>query len=256
VNVYWFEQCAADMPADDEWLSDAERIRSAALRVPKRRADWRLGRLTAKRAVAAYLRRNTRLNDLAQIELKLAPSGAPVAFTGNTRAPCSLSLSHRAGRALCAIADPTLQIGCDLEVIEPRSDAFISDYFTGTEQDMIAGTPLAQRDAIATLLWSLKETALKALEVGLRADTRSVEVSLPAPYLIEHQTEGQWRPATVCCSSGDVFWCGWKRSGDLIYTLASSHCFRPVELQFEPTAIQPSRPVAHSRPHIHIGSEV
>jgi 4'-phosphopantetheinyl transferase len=256
VNVYWFEQCAADMPAEDDWLSDAERIRAAELRVPKRCADWRLGRWTAKRAVATYLRRSTKLNDLAQIELKLAPSGAPVAFTGNTRAPCSLSVSHSTGRALCAISDSTLRIGCDLELVEPRSDAFIGDYFTGTEQDTIARTPLAQRDAIATLLWSLKESALKALEVGLRADTRSVEVSLAAPYLVEHQAEHEWQPATVRCTSGDVFYCEWKRSGDLIDTLASSSCFRPVQLQSQPTSKQPQAPVEHIRRLIPIGSEV
>jgi len=31
-----------------------------------------------------------------------------------------------------------VEIGCDLEVVEPRSDAFVADYFTSEEQALIA----------------------------------------------------------------------------------------------------------------------
>ena len=44
MDVYWYEQCAVDVPVADDWLSDSEKARVAAFRIPKRRADWRLGR--------------------------------------------------------------------------------------------------------------------------------------------------------------------------------------------------------------------
>ncbi len=31
-----------------------------------------------------------------------------------------------------------VELGCDLEVIEPRSEAFLSDYFTAEEQALVA----------------------------------------------------------------------------------------------------------------------
>ena len=55
MNVYWLEQSDGDVPVGDGWLSAGERATLDRLRIPKRRADWRLGRWTAKCAAAAYL---------------------------------------------------------------------------------------------------------------------------------------------------------------------------------------------------------
>ena len=50
--------------------------------------------------------------------------------------------------------------------IEPRSDAFVADYFTIEEQALVARASAADRDRILALLWSGKESALKALREG------------------------------------------------------------------------------------------
>ena len=76
-----------------------------------------------------------------------------------------------------AAADGVL--GCDLEVIEPHSDAFITDFFTAEEQALITKASAEDRFLVATLLWSAKESALKALHAGLRLGTLSVAV-IPA----------------------------------------------------------------------------
>ena len=52
---HWLEQTEADLPAANDWLSAGERLRLDGMRFAKRHADWRLGRWTAKRALAAYL---------------------------------------------------------------------------------------------------------------------------------------------------------------------------------------------------------
>ena len=54
-QAYWLEQTEADVPAVNEWLSAEERARLADLRFHKRWTEWRLGRWTAKRAVAWWL---------------------------------------------------------------------------------------------------------------------------------------------------------------------------------------------------------
>ena len=135
----------------------------------------KLGRWTAKHAVAACLQLPADLPSLASIEVRPGPSGAPETFLGNKWAPVTISLSHRAGRAVCAVAPDGGALGCDLEVIEPHSDAFIADYFATEEQALVARAAPADRPGLVTLLWSAKESALKALRAGLRLDTRSCD---------------------------------------------------------------------------------
>lgn len=91
----WLIRCAADVPAGDAWLSARERRTGAGLRVRRRRRDWRLGRFAAKAAVGSWLSVAPE-----RVEILPAPDGAPEAWVDGERAPVSVSLSHRAGRAL------------------------------------------------------------------------------------------------------------------------------------------------------------
>ena len=147
MDVYWLEQIEGDLPADDSWLSATEIAHMNSMRIPKRRADWRLGRWTAKRAFAARLDIPAPLRLLASIEIRPAASGAPELFFANKPAGATISLTHCDGRAACAIASPGTVLGCDMESIEPRSDIFIADYFTEEEQAFIAQSPSADRSA-------------------------------------------------------------------------------------------------------------
>ncbi len=175
MNVYWLEQTEADVPADNDWLSAREAVCLNAMRVAKRRADWRLGRWTAKRALSVILDMPA-YPLFRKIEIRAAASGAPEAFFDNRPAAVTISLSHRASIAACAVAISGVEMGCDLEMIEPRSAAFVADYFTLEEQELVARASAAERDPLTALLWSGKESALKALREGLRLDTRSVIV--------------------------------------------------------------------------------
>jgi 4'-phosphopantetheinyl transferase len=209
MHLYWSEQSANDLPENNHWLSPGEIDRLHSLRFAKRYADWRLGRWTAKRAIAACLDWPPYPQVFARIEIRAIPSGAPEPIIAGFRTPLAISLSHRAGRAMCAVSSSEILLGCDLEIIEPRSAAFVTDYFTPEEQSLVARTSSAERPEIITLLWSAKESALKALRQGLRLDTRSLTVTLleGAPDL-----DG-WSPLRVGCFDGNVFQ-GWWRSAD------------------------------------------
>ena len=187
MDVYWLEQTADDVPEGDDWLSAGETNRLRGMRFEKRRADWRLGRWTAKRAVAAHLGLPASNDALAAIEIRQAPSGAPEADG------LSISLSHRAGRAMCMIAEPGTVLGCDLEIVEPRSAAFAADYFTEREQSIVARAAAGDRSRLLALLWSAKESALKALRAGLRLDPRHFEVALADGL----PGEDGWHPVQV-----------------------------------------------------------
>jgi 4'-phosphopantetheinyl transferase len=222
VEVYWLEQTEADVESCDDWLTPDELSRCNSLRFSKRRAEWRLGRWTAKTAVTAYLH----VPVLADIEIRAAASGAPQVFLGETPAACSISLTHRAGIAACAIASSGAAVGCDLEVIEPRSNAFISDYFTTEEQAVVARALPAERSRISALFWSAKESVLKVLRAGLRIDTRSVAVS-EYDTLEPTPDNTAWRPLSIRYTDGRVFYGWWQSSGDLLRTLVASPPPRP-----------------------------
>ncbi|MGZ4819709.1 MAG: 4'-phosphopantetheinyl transferase family protein [Terriglobales bacterium] len=215
--VHWLEQSASEVPADDSWLNANEAVRLNAMRIAKRRADWRLGRWTAKQAVAAQLHLSADLCRLAEIEIRPQTSGAPQAFVNNRRAPLDISISHRQAMGLCAISSAEGALGCDLEFVETHSDEFVRDYFTVEEQRLIAGTPEADRIWLVPVLWSAKESALKALGEGLRMDTRSVSV-----HLGEYRIGDCWHPLQVDRDGGETFHGWWSMAGDLVRTMVSS----------------------------------
>ncbi len=217
MNVYCLEQAETDVTSDEVWLSDREALWLNGFRFPKRRADWRLGRWTAKRAVATYLNLPSHPQALARIEIHPAPSGAPEVLLENQPARVTLSLSHSSGRALAAVAQSGAKLGCDLEMIAARSNAFITDYLTAEEQGLIARTSAGEKAWLTTLLWSSKESALKALHEGLRRDTRSVIVSLEtsSPDL------NSWSPLWVRYVGGQIFHGWWQRRGSVLETLVA-----------------------------------
>jgi 4'-phosphopantetheinyl transferase len=218
VDVCWLEQSASDVPSGDWWLSEGERARLNGLQIPKRRADWRLGRWTAKQAAALYLNLPRTERVLAGIELRPAPSGSPEVFLHGRAAPMQLSLSHSLGVGLCVVAPAGAELGCDVETVEPRCPVFLVDYFTDEERELVARTPVDRRDQVVTLLWSVKESALKALGCGLRSDTRSVNVA-PADFL---QTHGDnWVPVSAAHVSGKNFFGWWRASRDLVRTIVA-----------------------------------
>jgi 4'-phosphopantetheinyl transferase len=118
------------------------------------------------------------------------------------------------------LAPPEISFGCDPETVEPRSDAFVADYFTVDEESLIAQSPPQERPFLLALLWSAKESALKALRVGLRFDTRCMSVS---PVDDWHPTgnPNAWRSLSVRYSGGRVFHGGWRLQDHLVRTMVS-----------------------------------
>jgi len=228
MNVYWLEQTEADVPAENDWLSPGEVACLEGMRFPKRRADWRLGRWTAKRALAVCLQAPPHPGVLAKIEIRAAPSGAPEAFFAGKPAAVTISLSHRAGTAMCAVGLSGVDLGCDVEVIESRSDAFVADYFTANEQALIARSPATDRSRLLALLWSGKESTLKALHMGLRVDTRCLIVSPVEPSF---DLNG-WSPIRVRYDDGRVFHGWWQRTENTLRTLVADPApDSPIPLQ-------------------------
>ena len=151
-----------------------------------------------------------------KIEVLAADDGAPAAFGDGQPLPFNLSLSHTADRALCVLADSEIALGCDLERIEPRSPTFVDTFFTEAEAAAVAAVDQTLQDLLVNLIWSAKESALKALRCGLRDDTRSVEV------VVSFQPGSGWGSLEVTSKLRDEpFYGHWRRMGDLLVTVVS-----------------------------------
>lgn len=164
-----------------DFLSASELARLPDGRFEKRRRDWLLGRWTAKHLLRAVDPECAAL-PLTAISIENEPGGAPyLQITGQPEAhPACISVSHSDNTALCALSFD-LTVGADLEKIEPRSTIFIEDYLTAAEARTARSLHGAEQHAWVTLAWSAKEAAFKALRTGLRADTRSVEITRVNP---------------------------------------------------------------------------
>ncbi|MGI5862006.1 MAG: 4'-phosphopantetheinyl transferase family protein [Myxococcales bacterium] len=231
----------------DSFLSKREERVFDSLRSSKRRQEWLLGRMVAKGLARALLASKGEPHPAAAITVAAAEDGSPyVELEGAGVLPVTVSISHRAGLALCALVEaPGAPLGADLELCEPRPPGFAADFFTPAEVDSLpaiasdsgppafvpahsrpgpsswptrpidfspgalpcasthvaaaalnstpGALPCAPTHAAAAApdpaseaaqahwraiaeIWSLKESALKAARLGLRADTRSVQV--------------------------------------------------------------------------------
>ena len=196
--------------------------------MPRRRADWLIGRLTAKTVVARAL------DDVfpgpwhpGALEIPSDASGMPYAriapeaggmagFAPGERLPISVSISHTEGYALCAAtcsASATdgarRALGVDLGRSEPRSHGFVGTFFTPDEQGFLRDAPPRDRARRANLIWCAKEAVLKALGLGLTVDT--IELSClpgsgaadPAEWPLT-PADDAWRPFVARCGPGLV----------------------------------------------------
>ena len=225
---WWLAKSGEELPSDLDWLSSEEHRHLAKLRIERRRRDWLLGRWTAKSALLQspyFLGSGTAPEDLTVWQ---AADGAPEAMYRGRALPVTLSISHRSGRGLCVLAPEALLVGCDLETVEARSPAFLQDYFTPDEQTALRAAPTNDRDRIATLFWAAKESALKALRLGLRADTRRIQAELP----VGSGADQKWCSLVVRDRESDRGFGGWFRmlEGLAMVVITSPRAEAPVSL--------------------------
>jgi 4'-phosphopantetheinyl transferase len=233
MSFAWLSQGEADLPPHEDWLTPREAAWVARMRFPKRRSEFVLGRWTAKRALGLWLGLPDDPEALATIEIGRASDGAPAPSVASRPAAAAISMTDRAGWAVCVVASPEVGVGCDLELVEPRSEAFVSDYLTPGEQRLVRQTGSNEdRDRLANLIWCGKESGLKVLRTGLRRDTRSVEVSFP-----EDGTGDGWLPMVVQAEEGGRFPGWWRRYGSFLLTVAATSELSPPRALDEPPGL-------------------
>ncbi len=200
-----------------DWLSPEEKTRFEAMRFPKRRAEWLLGRVTAKTLLTRCM---PELSGFLLNQLTIAnhPEGAPFVKVDGQTLPIQLSISHREGMAAAAqCTNPELGLGIDLEWVEDHPQSFYEDFFTAGEVNLLAAVPAERLAWSGTLIWSAKEAMLKALGKGLRLDTRTVEITGISRTTVDGWGSIEMRIAN---SRHDDWYGVWRERGPFILTLA------------------------------------
>ena len=104
------------------------------------------------------------------------------------------------------------------------------------EQELIERAATNDRWRLITMLWSAKESALKALQEGLRRDTRSVVVK-PATLSCGEA----WSSIEVHSIEGECFHGWWRERDGGVQTVVADGSFSPpIQLQAPDSADQES----------------
>jgi 4'-phosphopantetheinyl transferase len=123
-----------------------------------RRREFLLGRFLLKTMLSKG--NDSMAQDFNRIETIISETGKP-SVPG-----IEFNLSHDGEAILLAIGDQVA--GVDIETVQTFDDALLATCFTIAEQRRITGS--RRPDRMATLLWCLKEAAVKAGGTGLATD--------------------------------------------------------------------------------------
>ena len=237
------------------WLSDRERAALARMRAAVRRREWIAARLAAKYlflgapqpqapASAGWRPRIVWLTRpmldkypawaYRSIDMAVPIDGATgvprVTWRGEVQA-VHVSLTHQDGYA-AACLDWRAPIGIDIERVEQRSRTFRAAHFSDAERDWADGSP-HDSDRAYTLLWCVKESALKAQE----RDAASVW-QLPGVDLCIGAGAGAWTDALAAAARArpivmpaTVRWSEARRNADVFVAADGDLLFTAVRLQ-------------------------
>lgn len=176
-------------------------------RNPKAQREWLVGRIAAKDAVRAHLFANgTPRVFPAEVQVRNEPNGRPVVQAPGGK-DLRVSIAHRLGFGV-AIVGEGVDVGIDIEQVEPRSETFERSAFTTAEMgllDALVGVgPSPQRDQEVTRWWAAKEAAAKAAGTGMEAKPKDWEV---AQYEGDRVLVGdRWISTTIIDGNMIVAW--------------------------------------------------
>jgi 4'-phosphopantetheinyl transferase len=217
-KIFWMVLDEVSIPGNTNWLSPGELERYQSFRFDKRKQDWLSGRWVAKKLIFSLLETE---NSLSMVDITVGnhPAGDPFVTVRGEILNGSLSISHRGEKSAAAFTSiPFTSIGIDLELIEEKSEGFIEDYFTeGETKGVMSFEKVENRDLLASLLWSAKEAMLKAHQIGLRIDTRELELEIPSG-----ESCVGWCPIEIlrCPAEMQPMVLYWKQIDHFLITLA------------------------------------
>jgi 4'-phosphopantetheinyl transferase len=148
------------------WLSDAELLRLDTFGSEKRRQEFLLGRAAARQLLASQFGIPEK-----DVVIEVGADGAPRIPYPRWR----LSIAH--SRDLAAATVFSQQIGVDVEPIVQRRSDLYRYLLHPDEYPVLAHTKLPHNEA-QILLWSLKESVLKARRSGFQISPKRLKIAI------------------------------------------------------------------------------
>ena len=192
LRLYYAEPVAALDDVSQELFSDYRKERLANLRPSERRRQSVAAELLLMHAIRS-------LDPGCPLPLKLwaDENRKPRFVDGGTQ----FSLSHTKGLVACAVSDRA--VGVDVEHERPCHEALARRFFTREEQRFLQASSAPDRDF--TMLWTLKESYVKALGLGLRQPLNSFSVCIGERIVVrEDDSVGFWH---TCLGSQHIAIC-------------------------------------------------
>jgi 4'-phosphopantetheinyl transferase len=184
VLALWWGDPNLAMQYRADLLQAVDSGRAENARSPRAERDWRVSRalLQHARPVAPESSGAVPLSPGQSALSPTQPAPSPGQFLLSPGQP-ALSLSHSGGHALVGIAPAGWRIGVDLEAIRARDTGRLAQWCcTDAEQQALAHcADEARRSKAFYLLWTLKESFIKAANLDFPADMRSVGLMPDAP---------------------------------------------------------------------------
>ncbi|MGO7182322.1 4'-phosphopantetheinyl transferase superfamily protein [Rhizobium brockwellii] len=151
-------------------LSQDERERAATYRFDRDRASFIAGRYLLRRLLSVH-------TGTSPSKLVLsADRHGKLRLEGRERP--QFSLSNADGLVAVAVASGCDHLGIDCERADVEiEEAAVDSYCSADERRWLMELPARERARTAIALWTLKESHLKALGVGLREDPRNIAFS-------------------------------------------------------------------------------
>ncbi|MBA9033764.1 4'-phosphopantetheinyl transferase family protein [Rhizobium leguminosarum] len=148
-------------------LSSDERDRAAAYRFERDRASFIAGRYLLRQLLSEHI-------GTLPSKVPLSPDRhGKLRLEGRDRP--QFSLANADGLVAVAVASGCDHVGIDCERADAEiEEAAVDSYCSADERRRLAELPARERARRAIALWTLKESHLKALGVGLREDPRDV----------------------------------------------------------------------------------
>ncbi len=166
-------------------------------KIASKKNDWLLGRFVAKLTLQDYFYQATGVDfELTSLEILSAESGAPSIKSNfesnlysNNDIPL-ISISHtREKFSVARITSPqgSIGVGVDVELVRSFEDSLQIKFMTENEYNYIHSQDQDKQAVLSTAAWTLKESYLKALGIGLKRHPQTVDV---LPYMKNYFSEG------------------------------------------------------------------
>ncbi|RXT30009.1 phosphopantetheinyl transferase [Rhizobium leguminosarum] len=180
-------------------LSSDERDRAATYRFERDRTSFIAGRYLLRRLLSMH-------TGTSPSKLVLsADKHGKLRLGGDGR--LQFSLANADGLVAVAVASACDHLGIDCERADTEIEATAVDsYCSADERRWLAELPASERGRAAIALWTLKESHLKALGVGLHEDPRNVAFSWKdgIPVMVGGDRDRRWHHRLVESGSQHV----------------------------------------------------